>query len=138
MKHFLVSGCVLIILLGALGCKKPAGFVGTWKTSTAGQGSDSTMTFNADQTMSFVATNSAKQAPYKLTGMGTWKATDKDLTVTPASMDLDMQDAAIKAKTMPYIKAQLNVAQTGPVVWKSDDEFVCTKNGVVQNFVRVK
>jgi hypothetical protein len=122
-----------------LGCSKPKGFVGTWKTSTAAEGgSDSTMTFNADETMSFVATNGPKQAPYKLTGMGTWKSTDKDLTVTPAAMNLEMQDVTAKAKLLPYIQQQVNVAQTGPVVWKGEDEFVCTKNGVEQDFKRVK
>jgi hypothetical protein len=95
------------------------------------------MTFNADQTMSFSATNGPKQAPYKLTGLGTWKSTEKDLTVIPATMNLEMQDQVAKAKMAPFIQAQINVAQTGPVVWKGDDEFVCTKNGVAQDFRRV-
>ena len=96
------------------------------------------MTFNADQTMSFAASNGPKQAPYKLTGMGTWKATDKDLTVVPAAMQLDMQDRVAKMRLTPYIEKQVNVPQTGPVVWKSDDEFICTKNGVAQHFRRVR
>jgi len=139
-KVALILPCVLLASMTLTGCqKKPAGFVGTWQTTTSAQGgSDSTMTFNADQTMSFSATNGPKQAPYKLTGFGTWKSTDKDLTVTPATMQLDMQDAMAKMKMMPFIRQQINVPQSGPVLWKGDDEFVCTKNGVAQDFKRVK
>lgn len=127
------------LTLVGVGCNKPAGFVGTWKTTTPAQGgSDSTMTFNADGTMSFMATNGPKQAPYKLTGLGSWKSTEKELTVTPATMNLEGLTMEAKAKLMPYIQAQVNVPQTGPVTWKGEDEFICTKNGVEQDFKRVK
>jgi hypothetical protein len=97
------------------------------------------MTFNADQTMSFVATNGPKQTTaYNLSGLGTWKASDKDLTVTPLTMQLDGLDPVSKMKLQRYIQAQVNVPQTGPVAWKGDDEFVCTKNGVAQDFQRVR
>ena len=96
------------------------------------------MTFNSDQTMSFVATNGPKQQPYKLTGMGNWSVKENQLTVTPVTMQLDGLSPDQKAKLMPYINAQLNLAQTGPVVWKGDDEFVCTKNGVAQDFKRIR
>jgi hypothetical protein len=150
MQTDYASGCMRVqallggiasvtFLLALTGCHKPVSFVGTWKTTSSSQGgSDSTMTFNADKTMSFSATNGPKQSPYKLTGMGTWKSTDKDLTVIPAGMQLDMPDASAKAKVEPYLKAQVNVPQTGPVVWKNKDEFICTKNGVAQHFQRVK
>src|SRR4051812_21825439 len=93
LAHLLIP-CACVVVLASVGCKsKPAGFVGTWQTTTSAQdGTESTMTFNSDQTMSFTASNAPKQSPYKLTGMGTWKATDKELTVTPAAMNLEMKD----------------------------------------------
>lgn len=96
------------------------------------------MTFNSDHTMSFTAANGPNQVPYKLSGMGNWSSTDKDLTVVPLSMQLDGLSPMQKARLMPYINAQINVAQTGPVVWKGDDEFILTKNRVAQDFKRVK
>ena len=122
-----------------VGCHKATGFAGTWKTTQSNQGgSVATMTFNSDQTMSFVAMNGPKQQPYKLTGMGTWSGKDNQLTVTPMTMDLEGLTPVNKAKMQPYLNAQINVAQTGPVVWKGNDEFVCTKNGIAQDFKRVK
>jgi hypothetical protein len=138
-RVLLLPAC-LIVVLGVFGCQKKAGFVGTWKTSAAETqgGSESTMTFNADQTMSFVAFNGPNQTAYKLSGMGTWKSSEKELTVTPASMNLEGVTPITKAKLTPYLQAQVNVAQTGPVEWKGEDEFVCTKNGIAQDFKRVK
>lgn len=112
--------------------------MGTWQTTTTAQGgADSRMTFNADHTMSFTAKNSPTQMPYTLTGLGTWSSTEKDLTVTPASMTLDGLNPVAKARMEPYLQATLNKPQTGPVIWKSDDEFICKKNGVDQDFKRV-
>lgn len=128
----------LMVLVFLTGCRRQSGFVGTWRTPAPGQGSDATMTFNADHTMSFVASNGPKQVPYKLTGMGNWSATDRELTVVPLSMQLDGLSPLQKAKLMPYINAQLNVAQKGPVVWKGSDEFILTKNRIPQDFKRVK
>lgn len=129
---------LLSVLVFSTGCEPKGGFVGTWRTPAPGQGSDATMTFNADRTMSFVASNGPKQAPYKLTGMGNWSATNNVLTVIPLSMQLDGLSPLQKAKLMPYINAQINVAQTGPVVWKGNDEFILTKNRIQQDFKRVK
>ena len=136
----LIAAAVVTGVAIVPGCKKSApGFSGSWQTTQANQnGSIATMTFNPDQTMSFVATNGPKQQPYKLTGMGNWIAKDNQLTVTPLTMQLDGLSPDQKAKLMPYINAQINVPQTGPVVWKGDDEFICTKNGVAQDFKRVK
>ena len=129
---------LLPVVALSTGCHGKAGFVGTWKTTAPGQGSDATMTFNSDHTMSFTAANGPNQVPYKLSGMGNWSSTDKDLTVVPLSMQLDGLSPMQKARLMPYINAQINVAQTGPVVWKGDDEFILTKNRVAQDFKRVK
>ncbi len=129
---------LLPVLVFATACKHQDGFVGTWKTPAPAQGSDATMTFNPDHTMSFVATNGPSQTPYKLTGIGNWSSKDKMLTVIPLSMQLDGLSPMQKAKLMPYINAQLKVAQTGPVVWKGNDEFILTKNRIVQDFKRAK
>ena len=96
------------------------------------------MTFNADHTMSFTAKNGPKQMPYSLTGIGTWSSTEKDLTVTPASMTLDGLNSTAKSKMEHYLQAELNKPQTGAVAWKSDNEFVCKKDGVDQDFRRVQ
>jgi len=96
------------------------------------------MTFNPDQTMSFTAENGPKQLPYKLTGIGTWKTEGNKLTVTPMTMQLDGLSPQAKAKLQPFVDAQLNIPQTGPVEWKGSDEFVCTKNGVAQDFKRIQ
>ncbi len=127
----------LLCLCGSA-CSHKSGFVGTWRNSIAGNGSYSTMTFNADHTMSFVATNGPKQGKYRLTGFGTWSASGESLTVVPLSMELDDVTPETRAKLKPYLDAQIHVAQTAPVVWKGPDAFVQTKNGVEQNFKRVQ
>jgi hypothetical protein len=138
-------GLLLVLSACVLGCSHrtdevgshKTGFVGTWRNSIAGNGSYSTMTFNADHTMSFVATNGPKQAQYKLSGLGTWSASGDSLTVVPLSMQLENVTPAARAKLQPYLDAQIHVPQTAPVVWKGTDAFVQTKNGVEQNFKRV-
>ena len=138
LKGLLAGSCIALLLVMTCGCHKSEGIVGTWKTSQSNQGSDATMTFNPDKTMSFTAANGPKQIPYKLTGIGTWSCDGKQLTVTPLAMDLNGLPDEAKAKLMPYIKAQINVPQSGPVQWKGEDEFICTKNGVAQHFKRIK
>lgn len=127
--------CALALLVSA--CSGHKGFVGTWKRTDSNAGSKSSFTFNADHTMSFTASNGPKQTPYTLTGLGTWSATQKELTVTPLSMDLEGLPAQQKQMLWPYLQKQINVPQTGPIEWKNDDEFVLTKDKIQQVFDRV-
>ncbi len=136
LRYFFITSA--LVALSCMGCKKPRTFIGTWQTTTATQGgADSKMTFNPDHTMSFTAKNGPTQMPYTLTGFGTWSSTEKDLTVTPASMTLDGLNPVAKARMEPYLQASVSKPQTGVVIWKSDDEFICRKAGVDQDFKRV-
>jgi len=120
------------------GCSSggPPSFVGKWTCKAGAQGSNSSFTFNADGTMSFVATNGPKQVPYKETGMGTWSASAKALSVTPVTVQLDCPSKADRAKLLPYVNAQVNVKSTSPFVWKGNDEFLLSQSGVQQDFKR--
>ena len=126
-----------LLLVASSGCSHKTGFVGTWENSIPGNGSLSRITFNADHTMSFVATNGPKQEPYKLTCQGTWSQSGDSLTMVPLSMQLDNVTAKRRIELTPYVNAQLNKPQSAPVVWKGPNAFVQPKDGVDQNFKRV-
>jgi uncharacterized protein DUF5004 len=151
--------CILILAGLTAGCKQQQpGFVGSWETNTSVQKEDpkikaqllklgmkqtaqskARMTFNADNTMSFSASEVPGQMHYILKGVGTWSATATDLTVTPASMELTELPADYIAKLKPSIDQNLNKPQTGKFEWKGPDEFILTKpNLAPQDFKRIQ
>jgi hypothetical protein len=113
-------------------------FIGSWQHIAKDAGSNATLTFNPDGTMSFTATNGPKQQPYQEKGIGKWEMTGGQLSMTPLSIDFQTPSAANTKKLLPYVKKQENVRSSAPFRWEGQNKFVLTKDKAEQDFERIK
>lgn len=143
MKKFSTISLLALTAIALTGCQQAPSLVGTWKMSNpiTSQGltiSESTQTFNADNTFTSNATMSVMGNSVKMDIKGTYSVAEKTLSTTVSDVSINGQPVDLKNPAFAQMSQNLNSSMTFEFSGNDSLTTTTTAENVSAKWTRVK